>query len=94
MRVEFAEPTVAVPWVVLFCERPRAVAKAPFGQNLVYDCHAVYTTTRIRAELGIRPRYTLASGLAQTFEWYRREGLDRRAVEFSQDDALLAAART
>jgi nucleoside-diphosphate-sugar epimerase len=78
-------------------ERPASlvhVAKAPFGQNLVYDCHAVYTTTRIRAELGLRPRYTLASGLAQTFEWYLREGLDRRDVDFSQDDALLAAART
>ena len=25
------------------------VAKAPFGQHLVYDCHAVYTTMRIRA---------------------------------------------
>ena len=70
------------------------MAKAPFGQNLVYDCHAEYTTTRIRAELGIRPRYTLASGLAQTFEWYRREGLERREVDFSQEDALLAAART
>lgn len=69
------------------------VPKAPFGQNLVYDCHAVYTTTRVRHELGVRPRYTLASGLAQTFEWYRREGLDRREVDFSQDDALLAAAR-
>ena len=78
-------------------ERPASlvhVAKAPFGQNLVYDCHAVYTTTRIRAELGLRPRYTLTSGLAQTFEWYRSEGLDRRDVDFSQDDALLAAART
>ena len=78
-------------------ERPASlvhVAKAPFGQNLVYDCHAVYTTTRIRAELGLRPRYTLTSGLAQTFEWYLREGLDRRDVDFSQDDALLAAART
>jgi nucleoside-diphosphate-sugar epimerase len=66
---------------------------APFGQNLVYDCHAVYTTARVRRELGIRPSYTLASGLAQTFEWYRRDGLDRREVDFSQDDALLAAAR-
>ena len=70
------------------------VPKAPFGQNLVYDCHAVYTTTRVRRELGIRPRYTLVSGLAQTFEWYCLEGLDRREVDFSQDDALLAAARS
>jgi nucleoside-diphosphate-sugar epimerase len=63
---------------------------APFGQNLVYDCHAVYTTTKVRAELGVRPAYTLASGLAQTFEWYLREGLDRREMDFSAEDALLA----
>ena len=62
---------------------------APFGQNLVYDCHAVYTTTRVRAELGIRPRYSLAAGLAQTYEWYLREGLDKRPVDFAAEDALL-----
>jgi nucleoside-diphosphate-sugar epimerase len=67
--------------------------KAPFGQNLAYDCHAVYTTAKIRRQLGLRPRYTLASGLAQTFEWYVREGLDRRELDFAQDDALLAAQR-
>lgn len=60
----------------------------PFGQNLAYDCHAVHTTSRVRA-LGVRPAYTLASGLAQTFEWYLREGLDRREVDFSAEDALL-----
>jgi nucleoside-diphosphate-sugar epimerase len=62
---------------------------APFGQNLLYECHAVYTTTKVRAALGIRPRYTLASGLAQTFEWYLREGLDRREVDFAAEDAIL-----
>ena len=67
------------------------VAKAPFGQNLVYDAHAVYTTAKLRRELGIAPRYTLAAGLAQTFEWYRREGLDRRAVDFAEEDGLLSA---
>ena len=41
-----------------------------FGQNLVYDCHAVHTTTKLRAELGLRPRYSLHAGLAQTWEWY------------------------
>jgi nucleoside-diphosphate-sugar epimerase len=62
-----------------------------FGQNLVYDCHAVYTTTRLRAELGLRPRYTLASGIAQTLQWYEREGLDRRAIDFADEDARLRA---
>ena len=47
----------------------------------------MYTTTKIRAELGIRPRYSLAAGLAQTYEWYVREGLDRRDVDFSAEDA-------
>ena len=69
------------------------VPKAPFGQNLSYDCHAVYTTAKLRRELGLRPRYTLASGLAQTFEWYLREELDRRPVDFAEEDALLAARR-
>lgn len=64
-----------------------------FGQNLVYDCHAVYTTTKLRAQLGLRPRFTLASGLAHTLDWYLREGLDRREVDFSADDALLRRAR-
>jgi nucleoside-diphosphate-sugar epimerase len=61
----------------------------PFGQNLVYDCHAVYTTSRVRAELGLRPRHTLAGGLARTLDWYRHEGLDRRDVDFAAEDALL-----
>jgi len=61
-----------------------------FGQNLVYDCHAVYTTAKLRTELGIRPRYTLASGLRQTWDWYRKEGLDQRPVDFSFEDQLLA----
>lgn len=62
---------------------------APFGQNLLYDCHAVYTTTAVRAELGLRPRYTLAAGLAHTYDWYLREGLDRREVDFAAEDAIL-----
>jgi nucleoside-diphosphate-sugar epimerase len=69
---------------------PAGPGAPAFGQNLVYDCHAVYTTTRIREELGIAPRYTLAAGLAQTFEWYLREGLDRRDVDFTAEDRVLA----
>ena len=61
----------------------------PFGQNLLYDCHAVHTTTKVRIELGIRPRYTLDSGLAQTFEWYLGEGLDRREIDLSPEDEML-----
>ena len=68
---------------------PAGGTPAPFGQNLTYDCHAVHTTTRVRAELGLRPRYTLGAGLAQTLAWYRREGLDKREIDFTAEDALL-----
>src|SRR5512144_2920803 len=59
------------PAVLKTIDKPGPV----FGQNLVYECHAVHTTTRLRRELGIRPRYTLASGLAHTWQWYRQQGL-------------------
>ena len=61
-----------------------------FGQNLVYDCHAVHTTWKLRRELGVAPRYTLASGLAQTWEWYRSAGLHERAVDTSFEDRILS----
>jgi nucleoside-diphosphate-sugar epimerase len=65
-----------------------------FGQNLVYDCHAVHTATKLRNELGLRPRYTLHAGLAQTWEWYRAQGLTERPVDFSFEDRLLAKIGT
>ena len=61
-----------------------------FGQNLVYECHAVHTTHKLRMELGIRPRYTLASGLAHTWEWYQSTGLHERPLDFTFEDQLLA----
>ena len=67
-------------------ERPGPV----FGQNLVYERHAVHTTHKLRLELGIRPRYTLASGLAHTWAWYQSAGLHERTIDFSFEDELLA----
>jgi nucleoside-diphosphate-sugar epimerase len=87
--VELIADVLKRPLSLVPCPTPPGQPAAPFGQNLVYDCHAVYTTTKVRTELGIRPRYTLAAGLAQTFEWYLREGLDRREMEFATEDALL-----
>jgi nucleoside-diphosphate-sugar epimerase len=61
-----------------------------FGQNLVYDCHAVHTVHKLRNGLGVRPRYTLASGLHQTWKWYQGSGQLERAVDFTFEDQLLA----
>jgi len=75
------DPSLLKTW-----DRPGPV----FGQNLVYERHAVHTTHKLRRDLGIHPRYTLASGLAQTWQWYQREGLVDRAVDFAFEDQLLA----
>jgi nucleoside-diphosphate-sugar epimerase len=61
-----------------------------FGQNLVYECHAVHTTHKLRTELGVRPRYTLVSGLRHTWKWYQATGLIDRAVDFTSEDQILA----
>jgi nucleoside-diphosphate-sugar epimerase len=91
--VELIADVMKCPATLVPAPEPREGEKpAPFGQNLVYDCHAVYTTGKIRAQLGIRPRFTLASGLAHTLDWYLREGLDRREVDFSLEDVLLRRA--
>jgi nucleoside-diphosphate-sugar epimerase len=87
--VELIADVIKRPLTLVPCPPSPGDAPASFGQNLVYDCHAVFTTTKVRAELGLRPRYTLAGGLAQTFEWYLREGLDRRDIDFSAENTLL-----
>ena len=74
------------PALLTSVDRPAPV----FGQNLVYERHAVHTTHKLRLELGIRPRYTLASGLAHTWSWYRSTGLHERPIEFAFEDQLLA----
>jgi UDP-glucose 4-epimerase len=87
--VEVIADVVKRPLTLVHAPTPDGGQPVPFGQNLAYDCHAVHTTTRARTELGIRPRFTLAGGLAQTLEWYLREGLDKRPVNFGVEDALL-----
>ena len=87
--VELIAEVLKRPLTLAHRATPPGGPAAPFGQNLAYDCHAVYTTTKLRAQFGIRPRYTLASGIAQTFDWYLSEGLDRREIDFSAEDALL-----
>jgi nucleoside-diphosphate-sugar epimerase len=87
--VELIADVMQRPLRLVTAPTPAGGKPVAFGQNLVYDCHAVYTTTRVRAELGVRPRYTLAGGLAQTLAWYRAEGLDRREMDFTAEDALL-----
>src|SRR3989449_2328304 len=81
--VELIADVVKRPPTLVHVDTPPGGTPVPFGQNLVYDCHAVYTTTKVRRELGIRPRYTLAAGPPPNFEGDLREGPHRRGSHLS-----------
>src|SRR2546430_2764507 len=72
--VELIADVIKRPLTLVHIETRRGATPVPLGQNLVYDCHAVYTTTKVRSQLGIRPRYTLAAGLPQTLQSYLYPG--------------------
>jgi len=90
--VELIADVIKRPLDLVPATAPTGAPAVPFGQKLAYDCHAVHTTAKVRA-LGVRPAYTLAAGLAQTYDWYLHEGLDRRHADFTADDVFLSRAR-
>lgn len=50
----------------------------------------VFSTERIRKELGWEPRFSLAEGLADSWAWFREGGRERYTYDFAEDDAILA----
>ena len=52
---------------------------------------AVFSVDRLRRETGWEPEYTFRAAVEQTYEWYRRESLDKTMkFDFRWEDALLA----
>jgi nucleoside-diphosphate-sugar epimerase len=47
------------------------------------------SSDRLRQDTGWEPDYTFPAMVAQTYEWYRREGVDAVEFDFSFEDALL-----
>ena len=74
------------PALLASFDKPASVS----GQNLVYECHAVHAAHKLRRDLGVRPRYTLPSGLAQTRTWDRKTGLCGQSIDFAVEDQFLA----
>jgi nucleoside-diphosphate-sugar epimerase len=75
------------PALLASLDKPASV----FGQNLLYECPAVHTAHKLRRDLGVRPRYTLPSELAQqTRAWDRTTGLCGQAIDFAVEDQRLA----
>lgn len=54
----------------------------------------VFSIDELRADTGWEPDYTFPSAVAQTYEWYRREGLDKtREYDFGWEDTLIEKVR-
>ena len=49
----------------------------------------IFSIERAKVELGWTPRFTLRSGLADSYRWFREEGRGRYAYDFSPDEAIL-----
>jgi nucleoside-diphosphate-sugar epimerase len=56
-----------------------------------WDRSVVFGIDRLRRDIGWEPEYTFASMVEQTFEWFRREGLDRSLTfDFTAEDQILS----
>ena len=71
-------------------ERARTVSPplAHWGEALLGGM--VFSIDKALRDLDWAPRFGLADGYRDSYEWFAREGRDRYEYDFSRDDALLA----
>ena len=50
----------------------------------------VFSIDKALRDLEWTPRFGLADGYRDSYEWFAREGRDRYEYDFSRDDAVLA----
>ena len=44
---------------------------------------------RLRRDVGWEPEFTFPAAVEHTWEWFQREGLDKRDFDFGWEDQLL-----
>lgn len=55
--------------------------------------NSVFSTRKFEAHAGYAQEHTFKAGMAETFEWFQREGIgDRLEIDFSHEDRILAKA--
>ena len=55
-----------------------------------WNSSVFFSVDRLRRDVGWEPEYGFRAAVEQTYEWYRRQGLDERGeFDFSSEDALL-----
>lgn len=56
-----------------------------------WNASVFFSVDRLRRDIGWEPEYGFAAAVEQTYEWFRREGLDEsREFDFSFEDELVA----
>ena len=59
-----------------------------FSGGWIWRQDVIFSTEKAESHLGYKPR-PLSVGLAETYRWYRDEGMDAQAWDFSAEDRLL-----
>jgi len=54
-----------------------------------WNQNVVFGVDRLRRDVGWEPEYTFPAAVEQTWDWFRREGLDQREIDFGWEDRLL-----
>lgn len=56
--------------------------------------NSVFSTRKFEEHVGYAQEHSFKAGMAETYEWFQREGVhEKMTVDFSGEDALLAKAR-
>jgi nucleoside-diphosphate-sugar epimerase len=59
-----------------------------------WNHNTVFAIDRLREDIGFVPDYTFPSAVEQTYEWFKREGLDKvREFDFGWEDVLIERIR-
>jgi nucleoside-diphosphate-sugar epimerase len=54
-----------------------------------WNSNVVFGIDRLRRDVGWEPEFTFPAAVEQTWDWFRREGLDERDIDFEWEDELL-----
>ncbi len=78
---------------------PMAESNLRFANSLVqrlnpqlhhWNHNTIFSIDRLRQDIGWEPDFTFATAVEHTYEWFRREGLDKvRQYDWSWEDQLL-----
>ncbi|MEO0031521.1 MAG: dTDP-glucose 4,6-dehydratase [Pseudomonadota bacterium] len=86
-----AEAVGVTPQIVMMPDDLPAHMRSPLVHWLEASRGSmVFSIDKIRRDLGWEPRFSLAEGLADSWDWFRTGGRERYTYDFAADDEILA----